>query len=66
MAQKRLRVAGLVVTPILLWDDGETLSAGPQVQPIKVEPADLDVWPATFRTQLARLEAEILETDSAE
>lgn len=38
----RLRIAGVIVTPVLVWDDGENLSPGPQAQPQQVGLADLD------------------------
>lgn len=34
--QPRLRVAHVIVQPVLAWDDGEELSPGPQASPITV------------------------------
>lgn len=36
MSAPRLRVSHVVVQPVLVWDDGEELSPGPQCQPIQV------------------------------
>lgn len=33
---RRLRIAHLVVQPVLVWDDGEELEPGPAAQPITV------------------------------
>jgi hypothetical protein len=33
---KRLRIAQVVVQPVLTWDDGDELTPGPQVQPVTV------------------------------
>ncbi len=33
---KRCRIAHVVVQPVLVWDDGEELSPGPDAQPFSV------------------------------
>jgi hypothetical protein len=32
----RLRLVQVIVTPVLMWDDGEELTPGPQLQPVTV------------------------------
>jgi hypothetical protein len=52
----RLRLVQLIVTPVLVADDGEHLTPV-QAAPITVPAADLDGFPASFREQLAEQEA---------
>lgn len=62
---KKLRVLHVVVQPVVVWDDGEELQPGPQVQAVAVTPAALaeyvDQLPgkiAEFSNQLLASEAE--------
>jgi hypothetical protein len=32
MSEKRLRVVHVIVKPVLVWDNGEELTAGPEVE----------------------------------
>jgi len=55
---RRLRIAGVVVQPILVWDDGAELTPGPQTDPATVPVSHLPALPAQWADQLAKLEAE--------
>lgn len=63
---KRLRLQHFVVQPVLVWDDGETLSPGPpvQAQALTLEGTrDLvETWPA----KLAELQAAAGEAGEGE
>ena len=56
MSERRLRVAHVVVQPVLVWDDGENLAPGPQCNPIQVSLADLPGLPEKFLADLAQAE----------
>lgn len=59
---KRLRLQHFVVQPVLVWDDGETLSPGPpvQAQALTLEGAQdlVETWPS----KLAELQAAAEDT----
>lgn len=54
----RLRIAGVIVTPVLLWDDGENLTPGPQAQPQQVALADLDGMADRLRAEVEQHNAQ--------
>lgn len=47
----RLRLVQVVVQPVVVLDDGETLTPVPSA-PITLTDADLDAFPALLRAQL--------------
>lgn len=49
---RRLRVAHLIVQPVLVWDDGEDLEPGPGAEPVAVPLRGMDQF-------LARLMSEV-------
>jgi len=49
---RRLRIAAVIVTPVLMWDDGENLAPGPQAQPLQVSLADLDALADRLRAEV--------------
>ena len=55
---RQLRVAGLVIQPELVWDNGTELSPAPAVNPFKIGLGDI----GTLREQLAG-QLEQLATD---
>jgi hypothetical protein len=56
--EPRLRLQHFIVQPVLVWDDGNDLTPGPQVQPQPLTVAGLrelaEEWPA----KLAELQAQ--------
>lgn len=54
---RRLRIAHVIVQPVLIWDDGEELEAGPEVQPFQVKLSALDGMADKLRADIATLEA---------
>lgn len=56
---RRLRIAHVVVQPVLVWDDGEELSPGPQANPRAVPLADLATLADTIRGELPAVQASI-------
>lgn len=55
---RRLRVAHLVVQPVLVWDDGDELTPGPQVQAVTVPLSGVAGLVEAMPEELARLEAQ--------
>lgn len=60
--RRRLRVAHVIVQPVLVWDDGTELSPGPQAQPIQVPLSELDGMADKLRTEVAKAQ----DTDESE
>lgn len=56
---RRLRLLHILVQPVLVWDDGETLAAGPKADGFTLSMADLDEFPAKFRADLERLREQL-------
>lgn len=66
----RARLIQVVIQPILVADDGETLTAL-QASPITVEAADwatfaTDVWPSLVADVEGRLNAEVVDLPQAD
>lgn len=55
---RRLRVAQVIVTPVLMWDDGTELTSGPQVQPITVPLSALDGLAEQIAAQVAAMQEQ--------
>lgn len=66
MTERRLRVAHVIVQPVLVWDDGEELSPGPQVQAQQLPLSALVSMPDQVRAQLVEIEQQIAEQASAD
>lgn len=52
----RLRVAHVIVQPVLVYDDGEELSPGPTMQPTQVRLSELAGLADEIRASVARAE----------
>lgn len=55
---RRLRIAQVIVTPVLMWDDGDELTPGPQIQPITVPLSQLAGVAESLPAELAQIEAQ--------
>jgi hypothetical protein len=55
---RTLRIAFVTVQPSLVWDDGQDLSPGPQVQAVNIPLSDLASLPARLQAEVAALNAE--------
>lgn len=53
---RRLRVLHVIVQPVLVWDDGDTLTPGPSAQPLPLAVADLIDFPAELQAQVENLQ----------
>lgn len=59
----RLRLVHLIVQPVIMADDGETLTPV-QVGQMTVPAADLDGFPDSFRALVAEQEARMNQPDA--
>ena len=50
---RRLRVAHVIVQPVLVWDDGENLSPGPEAQPRQLPLSAMRTFDEDLAAQLA-------------
>jgi hypothetical protein len=55
----QLRIARITVTTELVWDDGEELTPGPQLQPISVPLSRLAEFGQTLPAEVAALAAKL-------
>jgi hypothetical protein len=59
----RLRVHQFIIQPVAFIDDGQTLAPF-ETAPIKIAAADLEAFPAMFRADEARIQAEITAAEA--
>lgn len=60
---KRLRVQHILVQPVLVWDDGDELRAGPQLEAAALPLSQVAGEVAKIPGQLAALEAQLLAAE---
>lgn len=60
---RRLRVAHVLVQPVLVWDDGDELTPGPDAQPVQVPLSGLAGLADQLRDEIAAAEAGQDSTD---
>jgi hypothetical protein len=56
----KLRISHVIVQPVLVWDDGEELTPGPQTAPANLPVSALDGLAERLRTEIAEQESTIL------
>lgn len=61
---RRLRVAHVLVQPVLVWDDGNELSPGPQLQATQLQLSQVAATLAAVPQQIAELERQLLDADA--
>lgn len=55
---RQLRISHVVVKPVVVWDDGEELSPGPDIQPVSVPVSALAGLAERFPAELANIAAQ--------
>ena len=55
----RLRIQSLVVTPVLVWDDGEELTPGPELGQISLTLSNLQMFAETLPAEVDALAAKL-------
>lgn len=63
---RRLRVAHILIQPVLVWDDGNEITPGPPVQTNQLPVSELINFVATLPSEVARIETELLRAESVE
>lgn len=59
MSEKRLRLLHLLVQPVLVWDDGSELTAGPDSQARALSLSDAQQVIARMPTEIEQLGAQL-------
>jgi hypothetical protein len=60
----QLRIVQVIVTPVLMWDDGEELTTGPQLQPITVPLSKLAELANSLPAEVAKVKDSIVNIDT--
>lgn len=60
---KRLRVSHVIVQPVLVWDDGDELEAGPQLNAIQLPASGLAAFAAQLPNQVAELAEQLNQSE---
>lgn len=60
---QRLRIQSLLVTPVLVWDDGEELTDGPPLGQVSVPLSKLAAFGASLPAEVAALQAKLEAPD---
>lgn len=60
---RRLRIAHLIVQPVLVWDDGDELTPGPAAKPLTVPLSQLTALADRLPGEVARLQAQSEQPD---
>lgn len=56
---RRLRIQALLVQPVLVWDDGHELAAGPELGQISLPLSALADFAGTLPAEVAALQAQL-------
>ena len=57
---RRLRIAHVLIQPVLVWDDGEELAPGPEAVAVQVKLSELAGMADKLRAEVAKAEAQSL------
>ncbi|POH63969.1 hypothetical protein C3B59_10525 [Cryobacterium zongtaii] len=57
----RLRIQSVIVTPVLVWDDGEELTPGPELGQISLTLSNLPMFAEGLPAEVAALAARLAE-----
>jgi len=61
---RRLRIQSIILTPVLVWDDGEELSPGPELGQISVPLSKLGEFAAGLPAEVAALAEKVAQDDA--
>ncbi|OGL22622.1 hypothetical protein A2707_04895 [Candidatus Saccharibacteria bacterium RIFCSPHIGHO2_01_FULL_45_15] len=59
MTKKRLRIAHIVIQPVLVWDDEDELSPGPELSPVSVPLSQAREMLAGLPAEVEKLESQL-------
>lgn len=63
---RRLRIAHLVVQPVLVWDDGEEMTAGPALNPVTLPLSQVAHLVETLPAEVATLAEKLTDASAHE
>jgi len=55
----RLRIQSIIVTPVLVWDDGEELTPGPELGQISLTLSNIQMFAETLPAEVDALAAKL-------
>lgn len=61
----RLRVSHVIVQPVLVWDDGDELTPGPELNPASMPLSALADMAEQMRMEVQLIQDQILQADAA-
>jgi len=59
--QRKLRVSQVVIQPILVWDDGEELIPGPELQAVTLPLSEVAMFASSLPAEVAALNKKLVE-----
>lgn len=65
MSTPRLRISNIIVQPVLVWDDGEELTPGPELNHISMPLSKIAALAETLSAEVSALEAHLLQEPEA-
>ncbi len=63
---KRLRIVNVIVQPVVVWDDGDALTPGPEINAVTVAASELVSFAASLPAQIAQIEAQAAAPENEE
>lgn len=60
---KRLRIAHIIIQPVVAWDDGEELQPGPGIDAVTLSPSAAAEFIANLPSQVAELGFDLLRQE---
>lgn len=63
--ERRLRVAHVLVQPVLIWDDGQELTEGPTLNALMLPPSKLAEFADGLPAQVEAITAQMTEETDA-
>lgn len=61
-SNKKLRLAHLVIQPVLVWDDGVEITSGPDLNSVQVSISQAQHFLATLPAEVEILEQQLAES----
>ena len=58
---RRLRISHLIVQPVVVWDDGEELTPGPELQTVNLPLSAAPSFIASLPDDIAAIAAQVAE-----
>jgi hypothetical protein len=63
-ADRKLRVGGIIVQPVFMWDDGDELKVAAQGEPQQLPVSEVAAYVGQIKAQVGELEAKLLSAEA--